>query len=217
MVARMPPFGRRLVAPILLAAGLLVETPGAEAQPRGVLLEVRILDRASGAAAGWGATGQVLLPDAAPEGERQAAVSPTTQELFVPAGGRGEIRLGRAIPYVDWFLRRARAAGLAEPDAEWRDVEALLGVEVLVPAGDGAARLALTPELGFSLGRSRLRAAFASARLEIFLPPGEEVRLAPGPGQEEFYARLLVGYDPLRRVRPIDLVLRAAPAGSEEP
>jgi hypothetical protein len=225
MASRTRTAGARLAA-VLLAAGLAAVPQAAPAQSEGVLVQVRILDRESGAAAGWGATGQVLLPAAGPAGERPGlpgleerptAVAPTDQELFVPAGGRGEIRLGRAIPYAGWFLRRARAAGLAAPEDDWRDVEAFVGVEALPPGPDGAAHLALTPELAYSQGRTRRRAAFAAARVAVTLPPGAEVRLAPGPGQEDFYARLLAGYGPLRRVRPIDLVLRAVPAAEEEP
>ena len=41
------------------------------------------------------------------------------------------------------------------------------------------------------------------------LTPGAEVRFAPTAALEAFYSRLLAGYDPLRRVWPVDLILRA--------
>ena len=41
------------------------------------------------------------------------------------------------------------------------------------------------------------------------MTPGTEVRFAPPAALEAFYSRLLAGYDPLRRVWPVDLVLRA--------
>ncbi len=206
--------GRWICGAALAAAALAAAGPArAAAEEKGVRVSVRIVERESGTEARWGATGQLLVD----HGAEERGISPSAQLLYVPAGGRGEIRIARSIPFVGWFLRRAQDAGMAEPDAEWRDVAAALEVEALPPGEDGEARVALTPELSFTQGRGRRRAAFASARLELALPAGTEVRLAPAPGQEEFYGRLLAAYDPQRRVRPVDLVLRALPPGDGGP
>ena len=196
----------------LCAQGPAPSSP--EARP--VRIEARFVDRASGQEAAWGATGQILVPAAPADpavarwGEARAlASSPSRQGVTLGPGGRGLIRVGREIPFAGWFLRHGQACGLLEAKTEWRDVESALEVELGPSAADGSLRLVLTPEFGFTQGRARRTVPFPAERAEILLAPGAEVRFAPPAGLEAFYRRLLAGYDPLRRVWSVDMVLRA--------
>lgn len=224
---------RRTRRPPLLAAvafALLALAAPGRAQERGagggpvVLLEARFVDRATGLEAEWGATGQLLLPPPATDpalahwrGARAVATTPSRQSVAVAAGGTGALRVGREVPFAGWLFRSGARAGLLDRGAEWREVESLLAVEVLAVEPGGTVRLALTPEFGYLHGRLRRSAVFTPLRVEILLAGGEEAALRGGPGQREFYERLLAGYDPLRRVRPVDLLLRASVLGAPPP
>ncbi|HEY5999702.1 MAG TPA: hypothetical protein VI078_10465 [bacterium] len=184
-------------------------------QRRRVRIETRFVDRASGQEAAWGATGQILVPTvpadagAARWGQvRTVASSPSRQSLTLEQDARGLIRVGREIPFAGWFLGHGRRCGLLEDKTEWRDVESALEVQA-VAAGDGALRIALIPEFGYAQGRARRTIAFPAERAEVLVSPGEEMRFAAPAGLEAFYSRLLAGYDPLRRVWSVDMVLRA--------
>jgi hypothetical protein len=184
-----------------------------------VRIEARFVDQASGQEAGWGATGQILVPllpaDPALQRWRQAravASSISRQSVTLAPGGRGLIRVGREIPFAGWFLRHGTTCGWLEEGTEWREVESALEVETSPPAADGTVRLAFTPEFSYLAGRSRRIVSFPGERVEIVLAPGGAARFVPGAALEAFYSRLLAGYDPLRRVWPVDLVLRASPA-----
>ena len=202
---------------------LLAGGPKAHAQspePAGaagslVRIEARFVDRASCAEAGWGATGQILIPpqpgDPALLRWRQArvvATSLTRQSVTLARGGRGLIRVGREIPFAGWFLRHGIRSGWLETGGEWREVESALEVEAWPNAVDGTVRLVIEPEFSYLTGRSRRAVSFPDQRTEIVIKPGAEVRFAPTAALEAFYSRLLSGYDPLRRVWPVDLVLR---------
>jgi hypothetical protein len=209
---------------ILMGGGRAARAQSPESAAALVRIEARFVDRASGAEAGWGATGQILVPpqpgDTAFLRWRQArtvATSIARQSVTLERGGRGMIRVGREIPFAGWFLRYGTRCGLLETGTEWREIESALEVEALSHAGDGTVRLSLAPEFSFLAGRSRRIVSFPGERVEIALTPGAEVRFAPPPALEAFYCRLLSGYDPLRRVWPVDLVLRADLVDSTEP
>jgi hypothetical protein len=189
--------------------------PGAAAAAA-VRIEARFVDQATAQEAGWGATGQILVPlpptDPALQRWRQArtvATSLSHQSVALAPGGRGLIAVGRQIPFAGWFLRHGTTCGWLEAGTEWREVESALEVEAGQPAADGTVRLSFTPEFSYLAGRSRRTVAFPGERVEIVLAPGTEARFVPGAAHEGFYGRLLAGYDPLRRVWPVDLVLRA--------
>lgn len=180
-----------------------------------VRIETRFVDRVSGLEAGWGATGQILVPpqagDPALKRWRQAravATSLSRQSVTLASGGRGLIRVGREIPFAGWFQRHGISCGWLEAGAEWREVESALEIESAAFESDGTVRLTVTPEFSYLSGRSRRIVAFPGERIEFFVTPGVDVRFYPGGGFEAFYRRLLSGYDPLRRVWPIDLLLR---------
>jgi hypothetical protein len=217
--------GRIAALAVLIAALALLRTGGLAAQAQStesgvalgslVRIEARFVDRAGGAEAGWGATGQILVPaqpgDPALLRWRQAravATSLSRQSVTLPRGGRGLIRVGREIPFAGWFLRHGKRCGWIEEGTEWREVESALEVEAWSLAADGTVRLAVTPEFSYLVGRARRSVSFPDERAEIALTPGAEVRFAPPAAAEAFYNRLLAGYDPLRRVWQVDLILR---------
>ena len=181
-----------------------------------VRIEARFVDRASGAEAGWGATGQILLPPQPGDPAllrwrqtRAVATSLSHQSVSLALGGRGLIRVGREIPFAGWFLRYGTRCGWLEAGTEWREVESALEVVAVSQAVDGTVRLVIAPEFSYLTGRTRRSVSFPDERTEIVVAPGTEIRFAPPPALAAFYSRLLAGYDPLRRVWPVDLVLRA--------
>lgn len=181
-----------------------------------IRIEVRLADRASGQDAAWGATGQILIPldPADPALQRwrpgrAVAVAPARQTLGLAPAGRGLIRVGREIPFAGWFLRHGVACGWLDAKSEWREVASALEVESCPPAADGALCLRFTPEFTYLDGRTRRAVVFPGERVEIFLDPGTEARFVPDVALQAFYGRLLAGYDPLRRVWPVELLLRA--------
>lgn len=183
---------------------------------RQVRIEARFVDRASGREVSWGATGQILVSpwpgDPALERLQQVrvvAALPTRQSLTLDPGERGLIRVGRGIPFSSWLYRYGVGCGLVEDGAEWREVESALEVEAAPPAADGSVRLFVTPEFGYQQGRTRHEVAYTDLRTGVLVPSGGEARLAAAGRLEQFYRRFLAGYDPLRRVWPVDLVLRA--------
>jgi len=187
-------------------------------------IEVRFVDRNTGLEAGWGATGQILIPPPPADpllqrwGQARAvATSLSRQSVALASGGRGLIRVGRDIPFAGWFLRHGIRCGWLDTRTEWREVESALEVEMGAPAADGNLRLVVTPEFSYLSGRTRRIVSFAGERVEIALTPGAEVRFAPTAALDAFYGRLLAGYDPLRRVWPLDLVLRVDPVDPAEP
>jgi hypothetical protein len=211
------PLALMLVLVALLAGGRSsrAQSPAPDAGAGGrARLEARFVDRATGLDAGWGATGQILTPPQPAEPalqpwqeSRAVATSLTHQNVTLAPGGTGLIRVGRGIPFAGWFLRHGTRCGWLEPGTEWREVESALEVEIGAPAADGTVRLGLTPEFSFLSGRTRRTVSFPGERAEIVLAPGAESRFVPGPRSEAFYGRLLAGYDPLRRVWPVDLIL----------
>ncbi len=206
-----------LAVMIILAVGQPSVAQSPAATPAAgtlVRVETRFVDQASGREAGWGATGQILIPpqpdDPALQRWRQArtvAISLSRQSVTLAQGGRGLIRVGREIPFAGWFLRHGVSCGWLEAGTEWREIESALEVEAELVGADGAVRLLLTPEFSYLSGRSRRTVSFPGERAEIVLAPGVEARFAPSAAFEAFYALLLAGYDPLRRVWPVDLVL----------
>ena len=178
-------------------------------------VEARFIDRATAQEAGWGATGQILIPpqpaDPALQRWQQAravATSLARQSVSLAPGGTGLIRVGREIPFAGWFLRHGTSCGWLEQGTEWREVESALEIEIGTPAADGSVRIGVTPEFSYLSGRTRRTVSFPGERAEMLLVPGVESRFVPGARLEAFYGRLLAGYDPLRRVWPVELLLR---------
>lgn len=216
---------RALAALLVVAQSLLFAAGTALAQgaaggvgPRRLRIEAWFVDRGTGSEAPWGATGQIMIAaapgDPAAEHWRQVrtvASSPSRQSVLLSLGERGLVRVGRQIPFAGWFLRHGNRCGLLEAGTEWREVESALEVEVGPAAADGSFRITVTPEFGYQHGRSRRVVSFTGDRAEILVPAGVETRFAPPAAQEDFYRRLLAGYDPLRRVWSVDMILRVDP------
>ena len=205
---------------ILLAGGRVVraQSPEPTVAPGALVrIEARFVDRASGAEAGWGATGQILVPpqpgDPALLRWRQAravATSLSRQSVTLARGGRGLIRVGREIPFAGWFLRYGTRCGWLEAGTEWREVESALEVEAWSQAADGTVRLVIAPEFSYLAGRTRRSVSFPDERTEIVVDPRHRSPLRPAGGPCGILqpaacrlrppaARLAGGPDPPRR------------------
>lgn len=224
---RFPALAAALLTLVAIGAGARrapAQGPGVLASAGPLLkLEARFADPASGLEAGWGATGQILIPPIPADPAlhhwqqvRSVATSEARQSVVLAPGGRGLIRVGRQIPFAGWFLQRGVRCGTVEQGAEWREVDSALEVEVDVAEDDGTVVVSLTPEFGYLSGRSRGCVPFTGERTEIALTPGVEARFAPSAELAAFYGRLLAGYDPLRRVWPVELILRVDLVDSPE-
>ena len=145
------------------------------------------------------------------------ATSLSRQSVTLARGGRGLIRVGREIPFAGWFLRYGIRCNRLETSTEWREVESALEIEAWSQAADGTVRLEIAPEFSYLTGRTRRSVSFPDERTEVVVTPGAEARFAPPAALAAFYSRLLSGYDPLRRVWPVDLLLRADYVDSVEP
>lgn len=215
---------------ILAAGGVCARVAHAQGSERAapgeslLRVEARFVDPASGVEAGWGATGQILVPPqpANPalqrwQQVRAVATSQTRQSVTLAPGACGLIRVGREIPFTGWFLQHGIRGGWLERGASWREVESALEVQFEPPEADGSVRLTLTPEFSCLAGRARAAVPFPGERTEVVLAPGVETRFAPSAERAAFYGRLLAGYDPLRRVWPVELVLRVDFVETPEP
>lgn len=180
-------------------------------------VEARFVDRGSGSEAVWDATGQILIPAASGDnalaswrGTRVVSTTASRQAVTVPPGGSVALRVGGGVPFAGWLHRFGRARGYLDTEKEWREVETTLVVEAESRPGDGGVRLALTPAFGYAAGRTRRLAAYAGQRVEVVVREGAVVRLPVPAADEEFFRHFLAGYDLVRRVRPVDLVLRVS-------
>ena len=135
-----------VVAILAAAPAVRAQSPAAAAVPMSaVRIEARFVDRATGLEAGWGATGQILLPpspgDAAVQRwseTRTVAVSSSQQTLTLEPGGRGLVRVGREIPFAGWLQRHGNRCGWIEEETAWREVESTLEIELEQSAAPAA-------------------------------------------------------------------------------
>ena len=118
--------------------------------------------------------------------------------------------IGRGIPYQSWLEEYGRRRNVISGTTEWKEVGSHLTVRPSIVDGGRKIRLEVVPGLSYLAGRRRGTVAFAAASAEAVVPSGGEVRLG-GDGEEgdDFFSRFLVGYDRQRRVRRVDVFLRA--------
>ena len=193
-----------------------------------IRVESRIVDRETGREAGVGAAGQLLLDFPEPsaggnvffrlESGTSSSSGSATQFVVVSSGGEAAIGVGKAIPYEQWFLAHGRQEGLLARETGWREVGSRLAVQPTAVAGGSKVRLRVVPELEYlpdgggprGKRKERIRTvAFAGAATELVIDSGQEVRIGGSEEAAEFYDRFLVGYDRQRRVRTVDIFLRA--------
>ncbi len=193
-----------------------------------IRVESRIVDRETGREAEVGATGQLMLtfPETSAGGTVFFNVDSSTsrrsgsaaQFVVVASGSEAAISIGKAIPYERWFLAYAQQQGLVSGETGWREVGSRLAVRPTAIAGGSKVRLEVVPELDYLLdrggrgrkgGERRGSIVVAGAATELVVDSGQEVRVGGSEESEEFYERFLVGYDRQRRVRTVDIFIRA--------
>jgi hypothetical protein len=94
-------------------------------------------------------------------------------------------------------------------EVRWKEVGSSLAVFPTVIDGGRRVRLRVVPEISYRKGRKGEEIAFAGAATELTIADGEELRIGGSEENEEFYRRFLVGYDRQRRVRRVDVFVRA--------
>jgi len=190
-----------------------------------VRIETRITDRETGGAAELGASGQLVaaLPDGSAAGsvfftvdDRKTSRSRKAEQfVVVSSGGEAYISVGREVPYSRWFAGYGSELGLVAADIDWKEVGSRLAVRPTVIDGGRRIRLQVVPELDYLVGGTgkkkgkRREISFVGAATEVVAASGEEIRIGGGEEKEEFYSRFLVGYDRQRRVRSVDVFVRA--------
>ena len=188
-----------------------------------VKVESRIVDSETGEAAQVGASGQLflsyppLLGSASAyfdvERKRVSAARSSAAFVVVASGAEASVAVGKEIPYQDWFLSHGRRDGIFSSGTVWKEVGSRLSVRPTVIDGGRKVRLRVVPEFDYNPGNGRKgknrRVAFAGVATEMVVGNGEEVRVGGGDSNEEFYSRFLVGYDRQRKVRNVDVYIRA--------
>jgi len=190
-------------------------------------VEVRIVDRETGEDAQVDVSGQLIIQsprqrsgasvyfDADSKDSKKNRTS--RQFVVVASGGEASISLGKEIPYQKWLFTYGRRHGIIASETVWQQVGSRLSVRPTVIDGGRAIRLRIVPEFDYSLdggGKKRRKPGkktvlFAAAATELVIQVGEEVLIGGSEEQNDFYSRLLVGYDRQRRVRRVDIYLRA--------
>jgi hypothetical protein len=192
---------------------------GLQAPLANVRVETRIVDHETGEEAGVSASGQLLLtvPDFGVRSDvvfdvdsARAAKRRSSKQFIVVASGReASIAVGQEIPYQRWFLRYGKEHGVVEAEVKWKEVGSRLAVLPTVIDGGRKVRLRVVPEISYRKGKRREEIAFAGAATELVLAEGEERPIGGSEENEEFYRRFFSGYDRQRRVRRVDIFVRA--------
>jgi type II secretory pathway component GspD/PulD (secretin) len=190
-------------------------------------IETRIVDRETGEDALVDLSGQLIIryprqrSGAAVyfEADHKKAEKNRTSRQFVvvASGGEASIFLGKEIPYQKWLFTYGRRHGIIAGETVWRQVGSRLSVRPTAIDEGRAVRLSIVPEFDYTLGGGgkkkkkpgRKTVLFTTAATELVVPVGEEVLIGGSEEQNDFYSRLLVGYDGQRRVRRVDIYLRA--------
>jgi type II secretory pathway component GspD/PulD (secretin) len=190
-------------------------------------IETRIVDRETGEEVLVDASGQLIIRS--PRRRSGASVyfeahqkkseknRTSRQFIVVASGGEASISLGKEIPYQDWLFTYGRRHGIIAGETVWRQVGSRLSVRPRAIDEGRAVRLNVVPEFEYTLGgggnkkkNPRMKTIlFTAAATELVVPMGEEVLIGGSEEQNDFYSRLLVGYDRQRRVRRVDIYLRA--------
>jgi type II secretory pathway component GspD/PulD (secretin) len=190
-------------------------------------VETRIVDRETGEDVQVDVSGQLIIRS--PRQRSGASVyfeadskdsertSTSRQFVVVASGGEASISLGKEIPYQKWLFTYGRRHGIIASETVWQQVGSRLSVRPTVIDGGRAIRLRIVPEFDYTLGGGgkkkkkpgKKTVLFAAAATELVVPVGEEVLIGGSEEQNDFYSRLLVGYDRQRRVRRVDIYLRA--------
>jgi hypothetical protein len=184
-----------------------------------VSVEVRIVDHETGEEAGVSASGQLLLTvpelggradivfdvDSENVGTRRSS----KQFVVVASGREASIAVGREIPYQRWFVLYGIDQGVVAAEVKWKEVGSRLAVFPTVIDGGRKVRLRVVPGISYRKGKKREEIVFAGAATELVLSEGEELRIGGSEENEEFYRRFFSGYDRQRRVRRVDIFVRA--------
>jgi len=182
-----------------------------------VAIEVRFKSRgrASERGAKIDPSGSVTLgPDGVSDYEIRAGLvfqrtetsSDTVQMLTVMDGRRGRLRIGRSVPYLDWFVQYGRRFGYIEAELKWQEVGAWLVVEPeILP--DGLIRVRLIPELSGFVDGSPRQVQFKRVETEVTVAPGSVIRIGGLNKDEEFYSRFLIGGERGDRSEQLEILL----------
>jgi type II secretory pathway component GspD/PulD (secretin) len=190
-------------------------------------IETRIVDRETGEEVHVDVSGQLIIPSPRrrsgasvyfeADGKESEKSRTSRQFIVVASGGEASISLGKEIPYQKWLFTYGRRHGIIAGETVWRQVGSRLSVRPRAIDEGRAVRLNVVPEFEYTLGGGGKKkknpgmktTLFTAAATELVVPMGEEVLIGGSEEQNDFYSRLLVGYDRQRRVRRVDIYLRA--------
>ncbi|MDD2706797.1 MAG: hypothetical protein PHV34_02210 [Verrucomicrobiae bacterium] len=116
----------------------------------------------------------------------------TQQELVILSGGKGRLRIGKDIPYLDWFWNFGLQQGCWSGIMRWKEVGAQMAIEPHVTGK--RVRLRITPEFSYVLDEKRLVTAMEKLNTEVIVNDGETIDLGGLPfSNQEFSSRFLFG------------------------
>ncbi len=116
-----------------------------------------------------------------------------TQSLLVANGRSGTLRVGRDVPYIDWFMEYGRHWRIIERELRWQKVGSFLSVEPLVIGAGPTIKLKIVPELRGLVNGDPRHVRFTSAATEVTVNSGQTVSIGGMNDDNEFYSRFLIG------------------------
>ena len=141
---------------------------------------------------------------------RQSSVtrtSRTTQSLLTASGAEAVLKVGEAVPYLDYLLSYGRRGARVEQSLQWQDVGSYLYIQPTVLPDGKTVRVKLTPALSGQAGSEPHRLRYNELATEVVVREGESIRLGGQDQHGEFYARFLVGVDRGGQRRQLDIIL----------
>ncbi len=115
------------------------------------------------------------------------------QVLIVADGGEALLRVGEAVPYLDWLMEYGWRGGWIRERVVWQEVGAFLAVRPKIIGEGPAVRIRLTPELRGRVEGHPYRVRFAGVETEVVVSDGQTMPLGGLDEHRDFRERFLVG------------------------
>jgi type II secretory pathway component GspD/PulD (secretin) len=137
--------------------------------------------------------------------------SNTAQMLVVQSGKEARLSVGQRVPQLEWLMTRGLTFSTAQATVNWQDVGAFLVIQPVI-VGEGVNRMVkvrVTPELSGTVDGNPYQIRYSRVSTEVLAREGQPVDLGGLTGQNEVFARFLIGMD--RQGRTSHLKIKLTP------